>query len=457
MTSNLQNRIKEIQSIAADLGFDYFPINFEVVSENIMNEIVSYGLPTRMRHWSFGVSYEQQKLYGQMGLSRVYEIILNNDPAHAFLLDSNRDIDNIMVAAHVVGHSHYFKHNATFQGTDRNMVHHAAERAMRVESYIDEFGIDKVERLMDAGFALSHQIDWNRGIFRQKYKPIKASKKVVREDEFADLLGSMNKESKTEKTNYDFPPSPEKDLLWFLINYAQLEEWEKDILSIIREESYYFYPQYQTKISNEGFAVFAHTEIMRHLNITPEEMLNYASLHEKVCQKGHNQLSINPYYLGFKIFKDIEKRLGRDKIFEAVKMEDDISFLRNYLTKDLVKELGLFNFGYKCQEKHDDGKKCPKCLMVEVKSKDVEHIINNLIKPMLNYGVPNLTITRINGDLMIMKHKTKDFGPLDFKYAEKTMELMYYLWKSPIEIESVDDDSKPVVLTYDSDGFSVIN
>ena len=458
MNTNLQMRIREVEQIAFDIGLDFFPINFEVVSEHIMNEIVAYGLPTRMRHWSFGASYEQQRLYGQMGLSKVYEIILNNNPSYAFLLDSNKDIDNIMVAAHCTGHSAFFKNNASFVDTDRNMVHKAAERAMRIESYIEEYGIEKVEHLTDIGFALSRHIDLNKGLFRQKYKPTKHKKKHAHEDEFSDILGSRDKK-KTEKTvttSYDIPPSPEKDLLWFLINYAQLESWEKDVLGIIREESYYFYPQYQTKIMNEGAAVFFHCEIMQRLNITPEEMLNYASLHEKVCQPGVNSFRINPYYLGLMIFKDIEKRYGRDKVFEVIRMEDDISFLRNYLTKELVRELGLFNFGYKCEENHRDGIKCPKCYLVEVKSTNVNKIVNNLIKPLINYGVPRLSITKINGDLMIMRHTTKDFGTLDFRYAEKTLQLMADIWKAPIELETIDEENRPIVLSYADDEFSVI-
>lgn len=457
LNEKLEKRFQEIQTIAKDIGFDPFNIAFEMVSSDIMHQLCSYGLPTRSRHYSYGASYEQQKLYGSMGYSKVYEIILNNNPAYAFLLETNTDIDNTMVVAHVIGHSHVFKHNIMFKHTDRNMIFHASERAIRVDSYISEYGIEKVEALMDIAFALDRHIDPHKGIFRPRYPASKTIEIHHRRNEYDDVLGTKKPMIEYEKIGNEMPPHPEKDFLWFLINYAKLEDWEKDILEIIREESYYFYPQHNTKILNEGLASVAHTEIMNRLNITPGEMIDFACTHEKVVQPGNNPYKINPYYLGLKILRDIDKRYGRTKMFEVCEIENDVSLIRNYLTKDLVQELGLFSYGYKCEQKHDKGKKCNQCSFIEVKNKDLNKIINNMIKPMLNYGVPELAITKINGDLMTIVHTPGDLGSLDFKYAEKTMALMFKIWAAPIEIETIDDDGKPIALSYDETGFSVLD
>src|SRR5207248_188237 len=51
-----------------------------------------------------------------------------------------------------------------------------------------------------------------------------------------------------------FPERPERDVLLFLLENAPMERWEADILSLMREEAYYFAPQGQTKIINEGWA-----------------------------------------------------------------------------------------------------------------------------------------------------------------------------------------------------------
>ena len=109
---NVLAKIAEIQDLAVENGLDFFPVIFEVVNRDIMLEACSYGLPVRARHWSYGRSYQHQKVYGEMGLSKVYEIVFNNDPSYAFLLNTNPDIINIMVGAHVFGHVHLKKHTS---------------------------------------------------------------------------------------------------------------------------------------------------------------------------------------------------------------------------------------------------------------------------------------------------------------------------------------------------------
>ena len=75
---------------------------------------------------------------------------------------------------------------------------------------------------------------------------------------------------------------------------------------------------------------------------------------------------------------------------------------------------------------------------------------------MFNYGVPDLAITKINGDLMTIKHVADDFGTLDLKYAERTMELVNRLWKGAVELETIDDEGKVLFLSYDQEGFSTV-
>lgn len=250
----MNKRMEEIMELAKQEGLDPFPIIFEVVERETMINVCTYGLPTRARHWSYGRSYDHQSTYEKMGMSKVYEVILNNNPAVAFMLDTNSEVQNIFIAAHCTAHSHFFKHNYLFQNTDRNMIRNAAERASRIERYIEEHGFDKVENIMDIGFALDDHIDWNKGLYRKPYDKRKVVYKEVKKGEFDDLLDPQRKSIIKETINEDFPPHPEQDLLWFLINYAPLEEWEKDILGIIREEAFYFYPQKHSKIVNEGWA-----------------------------------------------------------------------------------------------------------------------------------------------------------------------------------------------------------
>lgn len=465
--------IKEIEVMARKKGLDFFPTVFEFVSKDIMLEACSYGLPVRSRHWSYGRSYDHQKIYGEMGLSKVYEIVFNNDPSYAFLLNTNPDIINIMVGAHVFGHVHFFKHNVMFQGSDRKMIYRAAERAARVDEYIEQHGIDKVEHLMDIGFALDSHIDWHKGVYRDRYPPKKVVEEKINRKEFDDLLNIKhnNKRSLAQRVvGGKLPPRPEKDLLWFFINYAPLEDWEKDILSIIREESYYFYPIVTTKIANEGFASFWHAELMfEYEGITEGEYIDFCQCHSSVVSPGSSPYNINPYYLGFKVFTDIRERWDRlyesgesdingiQKVIEVAAIEDDASFLRNYLTKDLANKLGLFNFGYKLHREPglDEDDLGPEFGEVEFKDRDLDKIIENITGHTLNYGAPHITIDEVDGDTLHLSHRDQE-GPLDEKYTEKTMGYIYELWGNQVLLNTFDDDGQKIVFCYDESGFDIL-
>lgn len=288
----VMNTISDIEILAKSKGLDFFPIIFEMVNKNIMLESCSYGLISRARHWSYGKSYDQQKLWGTMGWSKVYEIIFQNNPAYAFLLNTNSDIINIMVAAHCFGHSHFFKNNIMFKNSDRSMVYRAAERATRVDDYIEKYGLEKVEHLMDIAFAIEKHIDWHKGLFRKKY-PGKQIKDCIRKcGEFDDILGKdKGRRIKRKVIEDKLPSAPEKDILWFLANYAPLEDWERDIFSIIREESYYFFPIVTTKIMNEGWACVDKDSLI-YTNDGLIFMENLVKNKEKIIFDGENRRTV---------------------------------------------------------------------------------------------------------------------------------------------------------------------
>jgi stage V sporulation protein R len=451
----ITKRAEEIIQLAKDMGLDFFPVIFETIEASTMHNLCSYGLPTRARHWSYGRSYDHQKTYGEMGYSKVYEIILNNNPSYAFMLDSNTEVQNLFIVAHCLGHSAFFKNNCMFQSSDRNMISHAAEHAGRVENYIEKHGFEKVERIMDIGFALDDHIDWNKGVYRNRnYKNVKKSTSEFKSEEFDDLLTRKNIIKKEE-----LKEQGERDLLWFLINKAPLEDWERDVLDIIREEAYYFYPQKMSKIINEGFASYWHAEIMyQYKGLTSTEYLDFLRDHEKVVQPGRNPFQINPYYLGFKIFKDIEERwdeqygngYGKAKIFEIAKNEDDISFLRNYLTANLVDELKLFTYGYV----RDYGEDYEDIKYIEIKERVRDEVVETLVKPLYNGGVPKIVVEDVKSDgTLVMRHDSEEVGTLNRKYAAKTLEYVWDLWAAPIELHTFSDDNEEMVLCFDEAGF----
>ena len=201
-----EQRVAEIEALARDEGLDFFPTSFEVVPQDIMSEIASYGLPTRARHWSYGKVYQSQRLYGTMGLSKIYEIVLNNDPSIAFLLDSNPEIANLLVAAHVFGHVDFFTHNVMFSTTNRQMINDAVTHAQRIDCYIERYGLETVEHVMDIGFALDRHIDPHKGLSRQLYPARQVVEKerpsLPYDDLFTEATPSVTYEVEGDK----FPP-----------------------------------------------------------------------------------------------------------------------------------------------------------------------------------------------------------------------------------------------------------
>ena len=95
-------------------------------------------------------------------------------------------------------------------------------------------------------------------------------------------------------------------MLGFLLQYAPLEGWEADVIAIIREEAYYYLPQMQTKIMNEGWASYWHSKIMTQRALRADEVIDYADVVSGVFATAPGQL--NPYKLGVELFRDIERR-----------------------------------------------------------------------------------------------------------------------------------------------------
>src|SRR5213596_3274621 len=146
---------EKIEKIARGYGLDFFPIVFEMLSYDMMNEIAAYGgFPNRYPHWRFGMEYERLSKSYEYGLSKIYEMVINNDPSYAYLLESNMDVDQKLVMAHVYGHVDFFKNNYSFQHTNRKMMDEMANHATRLRRIIDKVGIEPVETFIDRCLSL---------------------------------------------------------------------------------------------------------------------------------------------------------------------------------------------------------------------------------------------------------------------------------------------------------------
>ncbi len=273
---HLQALREEIEGYARGYGLDFFNTIFEVIDADDLNEIASYGgFPTRYPHWTFGMAYEEMRKSYEYGLSKIYELVINNDPSYAYLMRSNHDMDQKLVMSHVFGHVDFFKHNAYFAHTNRKMMDEMANHGTRIRSFVEKYGEDEVENFLDKCMSIDDLIDVHSTAIRRRPEvarydfgpesehpsvvPVTRFKSKTYMDDYINPREVLKKEEEEhrkqrEETARSFPEQPEKDILQFLLEYAPLKGWQRDILSIVRDEAYYFAPQGQTKILNEGWA-----------------------------------------------------------------------------------------------------------------------------------------------------------------------------------------------------------
>ncbi|ASF28191.1 MULTISPECIES: SpoVR family protein [Bacillus amyloliquefaciens group] len=457
-TKGLQRAIEEITDIAKGFGLDFYPMRYEICPAEIIYTFGAYGMPTRFSHWSFGKQFHKMKLHYDLGLSKIYELVINSNPCYAFLLDSNSLIQNKLIVAHVLAHCDFFKNNCRFQNTNRDMVESMAATAERIKHYERIHGIKEVESFLDAILAIQEHID--PSLVRPKLLWSVDDEEEDEEETASspyDDLWDMDKpkQVKKKKRKKPFPPRPEKDILLFIEEHSrELEPWQRDILTMMREEMLYFWPQLETKIMNEGWASYWHQRIIRELDLTSDEAIEFAKLNAGVIQP--SKTGINPYYLGLKIFEDIEERYdnpteemkktgvkpgsGREKMFEVREIESDISFIRNYLTKDLVLREDLYLF----QKQGRDYK---------VIDKEWKAVRDQLVNMRVNGGFPYLTVNDgdyLKNNELYIKHWYEGIE-LDLKYLEKVLPYLYQLWGRSVHIESVLED-KEVMFSYDGKG-----
>ena len=464
---NLETAVEQIWDVAQKFGLDPFPTNFEIVPASVMYEVGSYALPGRYSHWTFGKAYHRMKTMYDFGLSKIYEVVINTNPAYGFLLETNSPVQNKMVIAHVLGHVDFFKNNVYFSKTNRRMVESVSTHSRRIMEYEFKHGRKAVENFLDAVLAIEEHIDPNFFIKRD-VSPEEEKRRAElrpREGRYDDLWKLDQQSSRDrspgavaspDEAKTDKPRLPEKDIVFYIMqNSPVLTSWQRDLIAMVHEEMEYFVPQMQTKIMNEGWASFWHARIMRELDLGDQEHIEFAELHSGVVSPQKGQL--NPYYLGYKLYEDIERRWntpsdkerenfgrkggeGREKIFEVREMENDVSFLRNYLTEELCEDLDLFVYELVEEEEWT------------ITEKKWQRVRDQLVSNMTNFGFPYLQVEDgdYNGNRELFLKHSYEGTELDLRYGRKALEHVHTLWGRAVHLETV-VDGESTVLHYDGE------
>jgi len=293
----LEKALEQIWDIATGkFGLDPFPTRFEIVPSTVMYEIGSYALPGRYSHWTFGKAYHKMKTMYDFGLSKIYEVVINSNPAYAFLLENNSLLQNKLVIAHVLGHVDFFKHNAYFSQTNRRMIDDATIHARRINEYEFKYGRKVVEDFLDAVLSIEEHIDPYFFIKKDASETEDVERRAPTPRPFDDLISAQEREAmaKAEAAKeQDKQKQPEKDIVWFIMqNSPVLQPWQRDVMSMIHDEMLYFVPQMQTKTLNEGWACATGDALLA----TESGFVRFDELYEarekiQVASGGHNELN----------------------------------------------------------------------------------------------------------------------------------------------------------------------
>ncbi len=486
LPANLAEIQTRIEGHARDYGLDFYPTIFELIDADQLNAIAAYGgFPTRYPHWRFGMEFEQLNKGYTYGLQKIYELVINNNPCYAYLMRCNGLVDQKLVMAHVYGHCDFFKNNYWFSQTNRKMMDEMANHGNRIRRYMDRFGVEEVETFIDACLSIEDLIDIhspfvkrfeqpNRYDFGRPHDEVEEppapgrfqSKDYM--ESFVNpphvLAAEAERMRQQQEQSRQFPPEPVRDVMLFILECAPLSPWQLDVLSIVRDEAYYFAPQGQTKIMNEGWASYWHSTIMTRQGLEAADVVNYCDHHSGTLASSPTKL--NPYKLGIELFRDIEERwnkgrfgkefdecddraakaawdtgagLGREKIFEVRKIHNDLTFIDEFLTLDFCRQYKMFSFGYN-----------PASDAYEIESREFPKIKQQLLFNLTNLGRPLISVRDGNyknrGELFL--EHTFNGVELKMDYAHDTLANLHTLWRRPVHIETVLDGSK-TILSFD--------
>ena len=494
LTMELEKERIKIEKIAHQVGLDFYETIFELVTYDQLNQIAAYGgFPVRYPHWRFGMEYEHLSKSYEYGLSKIYELVINNDPCYAYLMEGNEFIDQKLVMAHVFGHCDFFKNNKWFSPTNRKMMDGMANHATRIRRYIDRMGIEPVEDFIDICLSLENLIDRYAPYFVKTQdltkvytheehalqytasEPTQPGKlkvhrsymeKYINPPEFVAEQKQRAQQEQAQKP----PMTPQKDILQFLIHNAPLQDWQQDILSIIREEAYYFSPQGMTKIMNEGWASYWHAKLMTEKIVDDSEIVDFADRHSGTMAMAPG--GFNPYKVGIELFREIHQRWdrgqfgreweecddlkakkewnrnagqGKEKIFQVRRDYNDVTFIDEFLTEDFCVRNKMFVYKF--------NKRTNK---FELDTKDFKAIKQKLLFQLTNFGQPIVSVADGNynnrGEMLL----THLFEGVEMQpdYMQETMKNMYKIWGRPVHLATVLDEEAKIV-SFDGEKFNM--
>jgi stage V sporulation protein R len=351
VAESLDEPVREARNLAQKLGLEPYPVNYWIVDHDEMNQLIAYGgFQRRYPHWRWGMQYDRQQKQTQFLGGKAFEIVNNDDPAHAFLQESNDLADQKAVITHVEAHADFFARNEWFaMVSDSPDAAAMLERHARtVEGYMNDPEIDRteVERWIDNVLSITDNIDQHR-----PHADLSSDGDEEREN-LAETLAGLELSDEVTREVFDeewldeqdgddgiasFPEEPVTDVLGFLRHHGrqyddesgravEMAEWQRDLLDVLRREAYYFAPQKITKVLNEGWAAYWESLMMGEEAFAGDgEFLDYADHQARVL----GSPGLNPYKLGKQLWEYVENTANRRDVAERLLRVDGVTW-RNF-------------------------------------------------------------------------------------------------------------------------------
>jgi stage V sporulation protein R len=420
LSPGLRRQAHEIEAIARGHGLDFFEVVFEMLDAKDVNAVAAYGgFPVRYPSWRFGMDYERLEKGHKYGLSKIYELVINNDPTYAYLVRTNSDMEQKLVMAHVFGHADFFKNNVWFAPTDRHMLDSMANHGTRMRAWIDQHGQDQVEIFLDRALSLDNLVD--------PFLPLREHRRIAAEPPSRPIARARASfEAVLDPDAREQIRLPTFDVLGFLAEKAPLERWQRELLRVVRNEAYYFVPQRMTKIMNEGWASLWHSRILTGGVLDGSEIIDFADCHSGATASASGQL--NPYKLGIELYRHAEER-GLD-LFRLRAVHNDASFVDLLVDEEFATRSELFVYG-----------KNSRTGRTEVLDRGWEQVKEKLLQELAWGGLPQIELEDDDfegrGELCLRHHH--DGRDLQLAHAGETIKSLAQLWGKSVHLETFEE------------------
>lgn len=483
---DLINRMyDEIAEIGVgEMGLDIYPNQIEVITaEQMLDSYASIGMPNMYRHWSFGKHFAREEaMYRKGARALAYELVINSDPCINYIMEENTMTMQTLVMAHAaMGHNHFFKNNYLFrQWTDATSI---LDYLRFAKEYITEceqkIGTEKVELVLDSAHALMNQGISRYPVTRHSVKALRdrdIARREYEEATYNELWRTVPRsalakpppdpEGKANMRESEALGLPQENLLYFLEKHApKLDDWQREILRIVRMLAQYFYPQRQTKVMNEGCATFCHYEIMNRLYdkglITEGSMLEFMHSHSSVVFQprfeDRSYSGMNPYALGFAMMRDIQRMCleptAEDRqwfpefagngdpmgtLKEAWAEYRDDSFIQQYLSPKVMRDFRLFQI--------HDSSDSPFVAVHAIHDEGGYKRVRKALASQYDSAARDPDIQVIGADLsggrrLTLQHKVRNGVLLEKEQCDRTLQHVAHLWGYRVKMAEIDNET----------------